>query len=127
QFQYDINFYLLSQVGAKVGATYQTNGTPPFVTWRVENPDASTNTFNRVRITETRGTDVKVYDSTYTAATGSWKLDYPGGLREDEWTTTTGNSGTTLYGLGGSFPAYTRTVAVATRVPGGADQLKVKR
>ena len=115
-FSYEIKYYLPSQVGSQVDGVYQVSGAP-FVTWKIQNPDASTDTYNRLRLTETRGTDVKVYDCSYTASTGSWKFDYPGGVREDEVvTTSTANpSGLTV------------VVTSTTRVPGGPDQFKVRR
>jgi len=125
-FCYQIGYYLSSQVGAKVGGVYQLSGSP-FVTWKIQNPDASTNTFNSVRITETRGSDVKTYNSVYTASSGSWKLGYPGSLREDEWVVNTVTNGTSVVIQGYTKPGYLRTVAVTTRVPGGPDQFKVKR
>jgi RHS repeat-associated protein len=132
-FAYEIRFYLPSQVGAISNGVHQLSGSA-FVTWKIESPDASTNTYNRLRITETRGSDAKTYDYTYTGSPGSWKLDYPGGLREDERTvSTTTNGPSVILGLGGfrqspqAIPGFTRTENYTTRVPGGQDQFKVRR
>jgi RHS repeat-associated protein len=127
-FSYDIRYFLSSQVGSKVNGIYQLSGNPtPFVSYRVQNPDASTNVFNRVRVIETRGADSKTYDWTYTAAASTWKLDHPSGLREDEWSVSTVTNGTSVFLDGYIMPGYLRTVTQATRVPGGPDQLKTKR
>lgn len=120
-FTYEIRFYLASQYSSLTNSSglYYPIGSPtPFVTWTIQNPDASTNTYNRVEITETRGSQVNTYMYTYTAATGSWVLDYPASLREDQVTSvmTTNSDG-----------SYSRTVTTEIRVPGSADQSKVRR
>lgn len=129
-FAYEIRYYLPSQVGSQSGGVYQVTGNP-FVTWKVENPDASTNTFNRLRVSETRGSDVKSYDYTYTAAANKWTLDYPGNLRQDEWTAAITTNAPPIYmagtAQGGSFPAFYRTVTNMVRQPGGPDLYKVRR
>jgi RHS repeat-associated protein len=120
-FSYELRYYQPSQFSSTTNdsGVYTPIGSPtPFVTFKVQNPDASTNTFNRIRITETRGTSVNTYDYTYTAATGTWVIDYPGALRQDQIVNTV------VTNLDGT---YTRTVTITVRVPSGADQLKVKR
>ncbi len=86
QFSYDIRFYYPADVGdTNSEGIYQLLGTPaPFVTWTIENPDASVLITNRLRITETRSTDVKQYDCVYHAVSNSWVVTLPGGLRSDE-------------------------------------------
>src|SRR5690606_6147058 len=84
-YKYEIRFYLPSQVGSLVGGVYQVSGTP-FVTWTVENPDASVSVCHRVRLTETRGASSSVFDYVYTTNTHSWKVTFPGGFREPEYT-----------------------------------------
>jgi RHS repeat-associated protein len=131
-FAYEIRYYLPGQVGGIVGGVRQVSG-GPFVTWKIENPDASTNTYNRLRITEMQGSDSRVYDYVYTDSSGSWKLDYPGGIREDECAVSIVTNGASvvfgdLPSQGGEgFPGFTRTVTATTRVPGGSDQFKVRR
>ncbi len=120
-FSYDINYYLPSQVTGQASGIYQVSGNP-FVTWTIENPDASTTSYNRLRITETRGLDVRVYDYTYNAATGSWVIDYPGGVREDATTTTT-----TFATNNFSQVSYRRTVTGTIGLPGGSSQLKFQQ
>jgi RHS repeat-associated protein len=121
-FSYEIRYYLFSQRGSMVGGLYGVSGSP-FVTWKVENPDASTNTYNRIRFTETRGANVRTYDYTYSGSktNTTWKLDYPGGLREDEW------DSAVVTNVDTSGPYYMRYETNVVRVPGGADQFKSLR
>jgi RHS repeat-associated protein len=126
-FSYEIRYYLASQVGSKVGGVYTFVGSPtPFVTWKIENPDASTTTYNRIRITETRGTDVRTYESTNTLNTSNWQRGDPGNLVESDQTTTITTNGTFNI-LSTNFPAYIRTLTSTTKVPGSSDQMKMKR
>ena len=78
---------------------------------------------------ERLGSDSSVYNYTYTAAANSWTLDYPGGLREDVRTVSVATNGSTVYlgDIGPGISGYTRTETFETRVPGGADQWKLKR
>jgi RHS repeat-associated protein len=120
-FTYEIDYYLPSQYSSTTnsqGVYTNTGSFTPFVIWKIQNPDSSTNTYNRVQITETRGSTVNTYLYTYTAGTGTWTVDYPGSLREDQIATTITAT------LGGS---YTRTVTTTTGPPGSANQLKVTR
>jgi YD repeat-containing protein len=112
-YKFEIRYYPLSQVGSKVNNLYQLSGSP-FVTWTIENPDASPTLYDHLRITETRGAAVKQYDYTYTAANQSWKLSSPGGGREDELVL--GNPGQDL-----------RSETAYVRKPGGSDLYKLVR
>jgi len=118
-FKYRIRFYYLNQVGTTKGGDglYPLNDpNNPFVTWTVENPDASTNSYNTLKIAESRpSTADNVYTYTYSALDGSWMLDGPGGLREDKWTTTI------------DVGQNTRTVISEVRPQGGSDVLKSTR
>jgi RHS repeat-associated protein len=115
-FQYELRYYLPSQVGGISGGLYTLSGSP-YVTWTVANPDSSLSVYNQLQVTETRDSVSSVYNYTYNATTGSWTLDYPGSLREDEVSTgvTTNTSGATL------------NVTNEIRVPGGPDQYKAVR
>jgi RHS repeat-associated protein len=133
-FSYEMRYYLPSQFSNTPDANglYDPIGSPtPFVTWTVQNPDASTNTFNRLQITETRGTDNKVTLYTYNASSFGWTIDYPGGLREDQTvvSTSTNAPGSTFFPVYTYFTEqnYSRVVTTTVRVPGGADQFKVRR
>jgi hypothetical protein len=122
-FAYEIRFYLPSQVSSVTngyGLYYLLGSPSPFVTWTIQNPDASTNVFNRLSITETRGGVGNTYSYAYTAATGTWVIDYPGGLREDQVVSTINTNTTSGYG-------YTRTVVATTSLPGGSVQSKTER
>lgn len=132
-YSYEIRYYLPSQVGSKVGGVYTLVGSPtPFVTWKVQNPDASTTIYNRIRITETRGSDVRTYESTNSVGTSDWQIGYPANLVENDQTTTIDTNGMSTYFLNPSnnlisATGYKRTVITRTKVPGGADQVKTKR
>ena len=113
-FAYDLRFYLPSQITNYNGQLYQLSG-DPFVTWRVQSPDASTNTFNRLRLTETRGSDVKTSDAVFTTTTGTWVVSAPAGTYEEEILATIDGQ------------QQTREILVTVRKPGGSDVLKTKR
>jgi len=84
-FQYEIRFYSLSDVGGFEDGTYQLlNPTNWFVQWTIENPAASAEIFNQLRVTETRGASAKVHEFTYDAGSGSWTVTRPGQVREDQ-------------------------------------------
>jgi len=114
-YSYVINYYLPSQVGSLVGGVHQLSGSP-FISWLVINPDGAAAT-NRIQLIETNGTQVSTYECDYDAANGSWKYEYPGGLREDEVDTVNAMND----------QGSATTVTWTTRVPGGQDQYKFRR
>jgi hypothetical protein len=115
-FKYEARFYYLGDVGSKQGDTYQIlNPNNWFVKWTVENPDASTNAYNRLRLTETRGASTKVSEYAYDAGTAAWTLSQPGSLREDHWEITQ------------DLANQNRTYTSHVRPPGGNDVLKRSR
>ncbi len=128
-FNYEIRYYLPFQVGSKVDGIYQMTGSP-YVTWTIENPDASTNIYSRLRITETRDSETYIYDYTNIASQG-WMLDYPGGLREDQVTKATIIT-TNLYVIEEDEPtnmtnevhSVTCVVTNIVRAPGGPVEFK---
>jgi RHS repeat-associated protein len=81
-FQYKANFYYISAKGASIsnGVYPIVAGSTPFKVVQIENPDASTTVYNRLKITENPGTGEKV--SLYTCTT-------TGGV--ETWTLSTGN------------------------------------
>ena len=81
-FSYELRFYLPSQVGSLSGGVYSVTGSP-FVTWTIQNPDASTNTYNRLQITETRGSDTHQYLYTYNPTNSVWTLTRPDNAQEE--------------------------------------------
>jgi YD repeat-containing protein len=78
-YGYTISFYTPSQVGAQAQGTgiYALSGSP-FVTYTVQNPDASPTVNNRLAVTETRGGLSTVSMYTYTASSETWSLSTGG-------------------------------------------------
>lgn len=116
---YEMRFYLPSQFSSSTNALglYTAIGSPsPFVTWKVENPDALGSS-NQVRITETRGADQKTYNWAYAPGTRTWSADSPAALSRVD--------------VASSFVTtnqiYTRTVTVSAGKPGGAVESKVRK
>ncbi len=89
-FSYQLRYYLPSQVGGPSGSLHSVSGSP-FVTWTIENPDASTNTYNRLQITETRGSDTHEYLYTYNPTNSVWTLTRPDNSQEEISTGFTNN------------------------------------
>ncbi|NLH72829.1 MAG: RHS repeat protein, partial [Verrucomicrobia bacterium] len=111
QFKYEIRFYRLTDVGPKVGDTYQIlNPTNWFTKWTIENPDASTNTYNRLGITQSRQGESKTWMYTFDPQTVCWSLNHPGNLRQDRWQIV--------------HDASTRQYIASVRIPNGSDVLK---
>jgi RHS repeat-associated protein len=80
---YTISCYLAAQAGATNGSGFYAPTNSPYATVTVQNPDASTNTFNRLRITTVTDSNTNVTDYTYTASTGQWEMDTGSGLRKE--------------------------------------------
>ncbi len=89
-FSYELRYYLPSQVGSLSGGVYSVTGSP-FVTWTIQNPDASTNTYNRLQITETRGSDSRGFLYTYNPTNSVWTLTRPDNSQEEIATGFTNN------------------------------------
>ena len=101
----------------KVSGIYTTNS-PAFVTWTLENPDASPMVYNRFRITEERSGGVArswLYE--YSAPSGGqplkWKLSFPGNLKEIETS------------IAYDALSNVRTLTTISRRPGGIDDSRV--
>lgn len=79
---YEVRFYDNAAVGAADPTTgiYALSGSP-FVTYKFENPDVAQAT--RLKITETRGSIVRVSQFGYDAVTSTWSLDRGNGLRKE--------------------------------------------
>lgn len=92
---YELRFYTPAQVGTFNSGTglYPLTG-QPYVTHRVENPDAGTAT-NRIRFTEIRGSLQKVTLYTYDSGTGAMAMSSGSGLREEVLETEVDGSTTT--------------------------------
>jgi len=86
QFKYQILFYRPSDVGPRIGDSYQIiNPTNWFANWTIENPAQSTNSVNSLKITHARPGHSEVFLYTYNPQTATWSLDHPGNLRKDQW------------------------------------------
>ena len=81
-YNYQLRFYRPEALGAYVGGYYEViGGAVPFVTWTVENPDASDTIYNRLKITEDRGGSIKSYDYEWDAGNSTWSLIKGNGLQ----------------------------------------------
>jgi len=108
-FQYEVRFYYLSDVGGFQEGVYQLLAPSNwFVKWTIENPAASADTFNQLRVSETRGASTKVHEFTYDAGAGSWTVTRAGQVREDLVSRTT------------DVQNATHTEVASVRSPGGS-------
>ncbi|MCP4640124.1 MAG: hypothetical protein GY851_06815, partial [bacterium] len=92
EFAYEVRFYLRENMSQDVDGDYVASG-EPFVTWRVENPDADEEIFNRLTVTEIRGGESYPNEYVWDEAESAWTLNRGGGLRIDEKTDTDGGPG----------------------------------
>ena len=85
---YELRFYPIGQAGSRTpsAGTYAVSGSP-LVVHRIENPDAAQGILARLRVSELRGSSVRVSEYSRDPATGSWALSSGGGLRREEETT----------------------------------------
>jgi len=90
---YQINFYYLSQVGAKNTTTglYAVSGAT-YKSCLIQNPDATNATSTQLKITETSPTLTFVTTYAHDPVTNTWTLD-KGGLRTETMAQTTDQSG----------------------------------
>ncbi len=80
-FKYVMSFYMSSQVGATNAAgLYQTAGAP-YKTITVENPNASSNQFQNLRVTESQGSASVTSDYAFDPNANCWSLADANGLR----------------------------------------------
>jgi len=81
-YSYHIDFYAPEDRGPKNGDFYEpAAGAQPFVTWTIENPDASPTVYNRLRLTKERGGEQTVYDYQWDDSAQTWSLGKGGGLQ----------------------------------------------
>ncbi len=83
-YQYQVQFYLPSQVGSKVSGIYQLTGSP-FVTWTVRNPNGTTN-YSALEITKSTTSLTNQWLYSWDAQTREWQVSTPGNLRQEEST-----------------------------------------
>jgi len=82
-FCYSVNFYTASNFSLnKINGLYPPTG-QPFNAVTVQNPDASTNTYNRLRINTTGQLGDHQYDYTWVANAQYWELITGDGLRKE--------------------------------------------
>ena len=78
-----IRFFPASQIGAKSGGSYPTNGATEAVTWTIEAPNAASADYNTVLVTELRqGGTAKTTTFTFLPTDNSWTLMSPGNLEK---------------------------------------------
>jgi len=81
-YSFHIDFYAPEDRGPKNGDFYEpASGAQPFVTWTIENPDASPTVYNRLRLTKERGGEQTVYDYRWDDSAQTWSLSKGGGLQ----------------------------------------------
>jgi RHS repeat-associated protein len=73
-YAYELRYYAPAQLGAKDAQGFFSVTGTPFTVVKIENPDASPSTFNRLRVTGTRGGVTEVATYTYDSATSGWAL-----------------------------------------------------
>ncbi len=83
---YDIRFYAVTNVGAKVGGFYPVSNTPHTV-WTVRNPDGASFT-NRLQVVETRGSKAITNEYQWSATNHTWTFIAGNGLRTETKTVT---------------------------------------
>lgn len=86
--KYEIRFYELNAIGAKNQQGYYEITGSPFVTWVVENPDTSGQTYNRLRLTKVVNSYSEVNEYVYDETTDGWSLSRGGGLQVESFTET---------------------------------------
>jgi RHS repeat-associated protein len=82
QFKYHLQVFSATNIGSQSGGLYTTNG-PAYVTWVIENPDASMTVTNRLRITEVNPTKTITNDYVWTEGTRTWEFTSGNGLRKE--------------------------------------------
>jgi len=88
---YEVRFYNPAQIGAQDATTkiYALIG-PPYVTYKFENPDTAQAT--RLKVTETRGSIIRVNEYAYDTGATTWSLSRGNGLRKESLLITTSGS-----------------------------------
>ena len=122
--RFDLNFYLLSAKGTRGGDGYfgVNSGAYPFVSWRFESADGTT---NQLRISEIRTNRTDINLVTYNPTTGIWSSAYGSGneARIETRTVVTNAVGGTMYRTetqeikSGSNAISDKTVEVYTKFP----------
>ena len=83
-YSYEVRFYLPEAQGAQANdGLYAVSG-DPIAVLRIENPDASDEIYNRLRVTEIRDGQSYISDYEWDEDAGAWSLSKGGGLRVEE-------------------------------------------
>ena len=81
EYSYEMHFYEPEARGNMVNGFHQVGSETPFVTWRIENPDASPDIYNRLRISEIRDGDTIVTEYDRAEEQNTWHLSKGNGLQ----------------------------------------------
>jgi RHS repeat-associated protein len=87
-FSYTINFYTSDQIlpypeFRTIDSFYVTDGSPPYCTFEIQNPDASTSTYNRLRVNQSGSLGTHQFDYVWNSGAQRWDLTTGGGLRTE--------------------------------------------
>lgn len=81
-FSYNINFYRPNDIAGESGGLYEVDASArPFVVWSIENPDASAEIYNRLKITEIKDGTTKAYEYIWDDMQNAWALSSGNGLQ----------------------------------------------
>ena len=89
-FRYEARFYRPDDITGQEDGLYKiSSSASPFVVWHIENPDASKDVYNRLRITESKDGANRTYEYTWDQEQNTWSLNKGNGLvietRSTEW------------------------------------------
>jgi len=81
-FSYHLNFYRPGAITGQNNGLYTVDPSfQPFVIWRIENPDASASSYNRLKITQLIDTMNKIYEYVWDESENDWTLSKGDGLQ----------------------------------------------
>ncbi|MCD4718766.1 MAG: hypothetical protein K8S13_02760 [Desulfobacula sp.] len=84
-YKYRIDFYPPEAKGSLSGGVYTIeNGSEPFVSWIIKNPDAAPDVYNQLKIVEKRGSLEKEYLYIFNDITDTWNLSRGAGFTMEE-------------------------------------------
>lgn len=81
-FKYEIRFFRPADITGDTDGLYKITPTAnPITVWKIENPDASDEVYNRLRVTQVQEGTTKQYDYEYNEGQRSWSLNKGNGQR----------------------------------------------
>jgi len=84
EYSYDIRFFKPEEVTEKTDGLYGiAPSAEPFTLWRIENPDASPYTYNRLKISEVRNGTTIAHEYAWDESLQAWSLSRGNGLVEE--------------------------------------------